>query len=137
MPKKFVNVHCAGVTTRINVTDMEDLSELRRAVKGEYGDAIDTPALIQLWAGETRITDLGDIPEKYYEKIKNGGLSLAIQTTSSPSRNASSSSPFADPDSTEPALKKQRTEDLPRPIDAFLDHGAWLEFVSSERLKLP
>ncbi|KAJ3078355.1 hypothetical protein HK100_010753, partial [Physocladia obscura] len=89
--------------------------------------------LIQLYdENNNQITDLGDIPENYFEKIKDGGLSLALQTT-----NASSSSLFADPDLTEPASKKQRTEDLPRPIHAFLDHDAWLEFVSSERLKLP
>ncbi|KAJ3337815.1 hypothetical protein HDU83_008493, partial [Entophlyctis luteolus] len=116
MPKKFVNVSCGEVTSRINVTDLEDFSELQNAVKGMYAmqlAAVDAP-LIQLLAGGTRITDLGDIPPKYFEKH---GPCLVIRKTPPPSTDASS----VDLDSGGPASKKQRTDETKPAIESLHD----------------
>ncbi|KAJ3369692.1 hypothetical protein HDU84_001521, partial [Entophlyctis sp. JEL0112] len=112
----FVNVSCGEVTSRINVTDLEDLSELQNAVKGMYAmqlAAVDAP-LIQLSAGGTRITDLCDIPPKYFEKH---GPCLVIRKTPPPSTDASS----VDLDSGAPASKKQRTDVTKPAIDTVHD----------------
>ncbi|KAI8904022.1 hypothetical protein EDD86DRAFT_179664, partial [Gorgonomyces haynaldii] len=37
MPKRFLNVEYAGIRTRINVTQFEDLSEVQDAIKAKYG----------------------------------------------------------------------------------------------------
>ncbi|KAJ3392603.1 hypothetical protein HDU84_003852 [Entophlyctis sp. JEL0112] len=105
MPKRFVNVDCAGVTTRIDITDMEDLSELQDAIKKMFGDAAPAAAFIQLWAGGFRITDLDDIPAEYFTK---NGPSLVVRKTPPLSRDASS----AHFDSNTTFFKKQRTDGL-------------------------
>ncbi|KAJ3213021.1 hypothetical protein HDU82_000030 [Entophlyctis luteolus] len=105
MPKRFVNVDCAGVTTRIDVTDMEDLSELQDAIKKMFGDAAPAAAFIQLWAGGSRLTDLDDIPAEYSTK---NGPSLVVLKTPPLSRDASS----AHLDSNTTFVKKQRTDRL-------------------------
>ncbi|KAJ3374628.1 hypothetical protein HDU84_000759, partial [Entophlyctis sp. JEL0112] len=113
MPKKFVNVSYGEVTSRINVTDLEDLSELRRTVIEEFAIHVAAP-LIQLSAGGTRITDLGDIPPKYCEKH---GPCLVIRKNPLPSTDASS----VDLDSSGPPSKKQRTDVTKPAIDTLHD----------------
>ncbi|KAJ3194529.1 hypothetical protein HDU82_002440, partial [Entophlyctis luteolus] len=113
MPKKFVNVSYGEVTSRINVTDLEDLSELRRAVNEEFDIHVAAP-LIQLSAGGTRITDLGDIPPKYFEKH---GPCLVIRKNPLPSTDASS----VDLDSSGPPSKKQHTDVTKPAIDTLHD----------------
>ena len=44
MPKRFLNVQYEEIQARINVTDIENLSEVQDAIKAAFGEAI--PALI-------------------------------------------------------------------------------------------
>ena len=78
---------------------MEDISQLRRAIKGDYGDEIAAPpVLIQLYKsytddrrqkGNALITELEEIPEEYFKKRKDGGLALEIRATPPPSKPSS------------------------------------------------
>ena len=88
MPKRFLNVQYSGISTRIDVTDFEDLSQVQDAIKAKYGEDVPGPAArIQLHDQQDQlITDLDDIPEDYYKKPKDGGLSLTIRTSPPPSR---------------------------------------------------
>jgi transcription antitermination factor NusG len=81
---KFVGVKYKGMHSRIDTTEMEDLSELSRAIKQEYEDAIPGgSAYIQLFDLQNQlIEDLDDIGEEYYKRTKDGGHFLDIQTTS-------------------------------------------------------
>ena len=84
--KKFLNVEYSVYKTRINVTGMGELSDVRRAIKAEFGEAIPVaPALIQLYFNSTReqlITDLDEItPEdtpQYYQKLTQVGLAFLL-----------------------------------------------------------
>ena len=83
MTKRFLNVEYSVYKTRINVTDMEDLSEVRRAIKDEYGPVLADVGAAQLQLYDQQgqhIKDLDDIPEEYYKKAKDGGLSLVVHT---------------------------------------------------------
>ncbi|KAI8896417.1 hypothetical protein BC833DRAFT_597501 [Globomyces pollinis-pini] len=87
--KRFLNVQYGLKPTRVNTTEMEDISEVVTAIKTYFGDDIQGPAArIQLWKkNDTEnilIEDLDDIPNEYYLKPKNGGLSLAIVLLPSP-----------------------------------------------------
>jgi hypothetical protein len=72
---------------------MEDLSEVRRAIKAELGEAIPVAAgLIQLYTNSKKdqlITDLDDIPPdrtpQYYQKLTHGGSCVIIGTLPTPS----------------------------------------------------
>ena len=71
------------------------MSEVRRAIKAELGEAIPVAAgLIQLYTNSNRnqlITDLDDItPEanpQYYRKLRQGGFCVVIGTSPPPSGN--------------------------------------------------
>jgi hypothetical protein len=52
MPKRYLNVEYSGARTRINVTDMEDLSEVRRATKTDYG-----PVMADVGASQLQFYD--------------------------------------------------------------------------------
>ncbi|KAJ3252840.1 hypothetical protein HK103_001134 [Boothiomyces macroporosus] len=85
MAKRFLNVRYNGVNARINVTEMDDISDVQDAIKATFGNTfekIDAPYL-QLFQplenGEKEILDLEEIPEDYYRKVKEGGLSLVIR----------------------------------------------------------
>ena len=90
MPKKrklFLNVEYSGIKTRINATDFEDLSEVRRAIKEEYGPAMAAfgAAQLELYTNTDQlITDLDDISPKktpqYYQKLTQEGTCVVIQT---------------------------------------------------------
>lgn len=68
------------------MTDFEDLSEVQDALKLKYGEDIRAPASrIQLYDQQgQQITDLDDIPEEYYKKLKNGGIFRTIRTSTPP-----------------------------------------------------
>ncbi|KAJ2995502.1 hypothetical protein HDV02_000674, partial [Globomyces sp. JEL0801] len=75
--KRFLNVQYGLKPTRVNTTEMEDISEVVTAIKTYFGDDIQGPAArIQLWKkNDTEnilIEDLDDIPNEYYLKPKNG-----------------------------------------------------------------
>ncbi|KAK5667199.1 squalene synthetase-like protein [Batrachochytrium dendrobatidis] len=56
MPKRFINVEYGTLTTEIDVTDFEDLSDVQDAIKSEYGPAmadIDAPQL-QLYTNSNK-----------------------------------------------------------------------------------
>ncbi|KAK5664489.1 squalene synthetase-like protein [Batrachochytrium dendrobatidis] len=56
MPKRFLNVEYNTISTEIDVTDFEDLSEVQDAIKSEYGPAmadIDAPQL-QLYTNSNK-----------------------------------------------------------------------------------
>ena len=94
MTKRFLNVEYSGIRTEIDITDMEDLSEVQDAIKAKLGEAIPVAAaLIQLYTNSNRdqlIEDLDDItPEKtpqYYQKRTKGGSCVVIGTSPPPSR---------------------------------------------------
>jgi len=95
--KRFLNIHYGGQPERIKIDDMEDLSEVRDKIKEKY-ELTRGSAYIQLWkkaaTENTLIEDLDEIPDEYYLKPKDGGLSLTIVLLPSPtpSRQASESS---------------------------------------------
>ncbi|KAJ3077517.1 hypothetical protein HK100_011003, partial [Physocladia obscura] len=124
---------------------MENLSELRRAVKEEYGDAMPVSvAFIQLWTGGTQITDLDDldgISDRYFKKGKRG-LFVDIHTTPSSVREPSSISLVAD--SIQPAAKKQRIDarllpELSTKFKTFEENAQIVDgsIVSSNQTLLP
>ncbi|KAJ3192011.1 hypothetical protein HDU82_003344, partial [Entophlyctis luteolus] len=116
--KRFVNVLWEGVSTRINVTDFEDLSELRRAVKWKYGShlAADAP-FIQLSVGGTPITNWTQFNSLPIEYFTVDGPCLVIRTTLSPPIDAIN----VELEYAGPASMKQRT-DVPKPaIEALHD----------------
>jgi hypothetical protein len=90
MPKRFLNVEYSVYKTRINVTDMEDLSEVRRAIKTELGEAIPVaPALIQLYTNSNRDQQINtwslfnSLSQEYFTE---GGSCVVIGTSPPPSR---------------------------------------------------
>jgi hypothetical protein len=84
MPRRYLNVEYSTLQARINITGMEDLSDVRRAIKAEFGGVIPgPPALIQIW----RKTPNNDQLFKTWEQLdglspeyfkEEGGLSLTI-----------------------------------------------------------
>jgi hypothetical protein len=90
MTKRFLNVEYSVYKTRINVTDMEDLSEVRRAIKAKLGEAIPVaPALIQLYTNSNRDqqintwASLNSLSQDYFSE---GGTCVVIGTSPPPSR---------------------------------------------------
>jgi hypothetical protein len=89
MTKRFLNVEYSVYKTRINVTDMEDLSEVRRAIKTELGEAIPVaPALIQLYTTNrdqqiNTWTLFNSLDQEYFTE---GGSCVVIGTSPPPSR---------------------------------------------------
>lgn len=97
MPKRFLNVEYSETKTRINVTDFEDLSEVQDALKAKLASALthfDAPQLQFYSQQGQKITDLNEIPEDYYKKLKDDGLSLVICTSQPPIRESSMDEPF-------------------------------------------
>ena len=82
MTRRFLNVEFSGTLTRIDVTTFEDLSEIRRAIKIEYGNEIPvSPALIQIFNQQGQHIKswalLKSLPEEYYAE---DGYCLVIKT---------------------------------------------------------
>jgi hypothetical protein len=91
MTKRFLNVEYSVYKTRIDITDMEDLNQVRRAIKVQFGEVIAVAPQLQLYTNRNQlITDLDDItPEKtpqYFQKLTEGGSCVVIGTLPSPSR---------------------------------------------------
>ena len=89
--KRFLNVVYKGIHTRINVTDMEDFSQLQKATEGLYVKTF--PEIdglrIQFFDQEDKqIDDFDDIDDKYYNKRKEGGLELVIKLLPSPAQSS-------------------------------------------------
>ncbi|EGF78076.1 hypothetical protein BATDEDRAFT_26764 [Batrachochytrium dendrobatidis JAM81] len=64
MPKRFLNVEYNTISTEIDVTDFEDLSDVQDAIKSEYGPAvadIDAPQL-QLYTNNGSCAVIGCLP---------------------------------------------------------------------------
>jgi hypothetical protein len=84
MPKRFLNVKYENYAESINVTDMENLSEVKDAIKLKWANnlaKVDSPS-IQLWKGsapEDIIEDLDDIAIEYFKKKRDGGLYLTVK----------------------------------------------------------
>jgi hypothetical protein len=82
MPKRFLNVKYENYAESINVTDMENLSEVKKeilvafsSIKVGYGD-------VELWKGsepEDIIEDFDDIAIEYFKKKRDGGLYLTVK----------------------------------------------------------
>lgn len=89
--KKFLNVNYKGTTTEIDVSGAERLGEVQDAIKAKYGDAIPVAAaFIHLYDNQNNhITDLEDIADEYYKKLKNGGSCVDVHTSPAPSRQPS------------------------------------------------
>ena len=88
MPKKFLNVEYSVYKTRINVTNMQDLSELQDAIKAKLGEAIPVaPALIQLYSNSNRDqlintwALLRSLSEEYFTE---GGSCVVVVTSPPP-----------------------------------------------------
>ena len=98
MPKRFLNVEYSGIKTDIDVTDAERISQVQDAVKVSFGPVMADVGAAQIQLQDQKgqqITDLEEIQEEYYKKLKNGGLFLAIRTLPLPireSRNEGSTS---------------------------------------------
>jgi hypothetical protein len=85
MPKRFLNVLYGGVHARIDTKDMEDLSQVQKEVKIAFEDITVGYSKIQFYnKANKQIDDLIEIPDEYYKKRKNGGLSLTIVLLPSP-----------------------------------------------------
>jgi hypothetical protein len=105
--KKFLNVVHGGISTRIRTDGIERIGELQDLIKADFGDDIPASAArIQLYKpypdaidsnnndedgakSNALVTDLEDIPEEYFKKIKDGGLALEIRTSPPPSKQSS------------------------------------------------
>jgi len=82
MPKKrFLNVEYSGIRTRINITEMEDLSEVQDGIKVKYG-----PVMADVGAAQLQLYDqqnqhintwalFNSLPQEYFTEL---GLSLVV-----------------------------------------------------------
>jgi hypothetical protein len=93
MQKKFLNVNYKGTKTRINVADMEDLSEVQDAIKAKYGDSISLgAAFIQLYDNQNNlITVWAAFNALTTDYFSERGSCVDVHTTPSPSRQPSGS----------------------------------------------
>ncbi|OAJ39250.1 hypothetical protein BDEG_23112 [Batrachochytrium dendrobatidis JEL423] len=100
MPKRFLNVEYDTISTEIDVTDFEDLSDVQDAIKAKYGPAIPvSPAFIQLYDQQGQlIADLDDIAiektPQYYQELAKGGSCVVIGCLPLPTRKPSKSTIF-------------------------------------------
>ena len=89
MPKRFLNVEYDSLTAEVNITDMEDLSEVQDAIKRAFGEAIPVAsALIQLYTNSNRDQLINtwalfnSLSEEYFTE---GGSCVVIGTFPLPS----------------------------------------------------
>ena len=89
MTKRFLNVEYSGIRTEIDITDMEDLSEVKNAIKAKFRQAIPVAAaLIQLYTtNRDQLINtwalFNSLPQEYFDE---GGSCVVIGTSSPPSR---------------------------------------------------
>ena len=90
--KKFLNVEYSVYKTRINVTNMQDLSELQDAIKAKFSNSlaqVDAPQL-QLYSNSNRDQLINtwalfrSLSEEYFTE---GGSCVVIGTSPPPSSN--------------------------------------------------
>ena len=92
MPKRYLNVEYSGTGTRINVTDMEDLSDVQDAIKTKFFNAlaeVDAPQLQLYDQQDQHINKWAffiSLPQEYFDE---GGISLVIRTKPPPFRESS------------------------------------------------
>ncbi|KAJ3248155.1 hypothetical protein HDU77_008238 [Chytriomyces hyalinus] len=108
--RRFLNVkYKTRPITQVDVTGITRFGILQDAIKAKYSNAlalVDADE-IQLHDDQNNpVTDLDDIADDYYEKIRNGGLVLTIQTAP-PVSTFTSSWAFTRAESAELAPKKQ------------------------------
>jgi hypothetical protein len=83
MPKRFLNISYAGRKTRINITEMEDLSEVQDKIKEKFANS-----LAQVDAADIQLCDQqGTVIEKWAslnslqdDYFKEGGACLVVST---------------------------------------------------------
>jgi hypothetical protein len=92
MLKRFLNVNYKGTKTRINVAEMDDLSEVQDAIKARLSNTlshVDAPQ-IQLYDNEhnhiNTWADFNSLPADYFTE---GGSCVDVHTTPPPSRQPS------------------------------------------------
>jgi hypothetical protein len=83
MPKRFLNVQYSGITTRINATEFEDLSDVQDAIKAKFADDVPgSAARIQLYDQQGQHINkwalFNPLPQEYFDE---DGLFLNIRTT--------------------------------------------------------
>ncbi|KAI8893661.1 hypothetical protein BC833DRAFT_624672, partial [Globomyces pollinis-pini] len=96
MIKRFLNVQFRGQPDRINITDMQDLSEIRKEIKTCYGPDIPGPVVrIQLWKNTEYENSListwkqfKSLPHAYFEE-ENLYLTIVLLPSPTPSRQSS------------------------------------------------
>jgi hypothetical protein len=79
--RKFLNVQFEKFA-RIEVTDLEELSQVRKSILAEFGPLLGQigPAQIELYDKEDNlITELEEIHDDYFKKKKENGLWLRIK----------------------------------------------------------
>ena len=95
----YLNVQYGSTltTAEINITGISRLGGVKSAIREAFPNAlsqVDAPQL-QLYDQQSQqITDLDDIPEVYYKKLKDGGLSLVVRTSQPPTRKSSTDELF-------------------------------------------
>ena len=91
MPKRFINVEFSGIKTRINVTGMDDLSEVQGAIKAAFSNSLakfDAPHLL-LYTNSNRdqlINTWAFFNSLSQEYFTEGGSCVVLDTLPLPSR---------------------------------------------------
>ena len=79
---RLLNIVYNERPTRIDVTGVVDLSQVRRAIKADWPNALVRvdAAEIELYDKEGKCVDDSDqVPEEYFKKLSDEGSSLAIR----------------------------------------------------------
>ncbi|OAJ44884.1 hypothetical protein BDEG_28068 [Batrachochytrium dendrobatidis JEL423] len=93
MPKRFLNVEYDTISTEIDVTDFEDLSDVQDAIKSEYGPA------------------MADIDAPQLQLYTNNGSCVVIGCLPPPSRQPTQTDLFAAGSTLTAGYKKRRTSE--------------------------
>ncbi|OAJ37409.1 hypothetical protein BDEG_21430 [Batrachochytrium dendrobatidis JEL423] len=116
MPKRYLNVEYDTISTEIDVTDFEDLSDVQDAIKSEYGPAmadIDAPQL-QLYTNTNKNqlintwTLLDSLPQEYFTQ---DGSCAVIGCFPPPSRQPTQTYLSAAGSTLTAGYKKRRTSE--------------------------
>ncbi|KAJ3236069.1 hypothetical protein HDU81_011186 [Chytriomyces hyalinus] len=121
---RYLNVkYNSSSNAEVNVSGITRLGGVQDAIKAKFSHTLPmTAAQIQLHdADDNLITDLDDIPSKYYEKIKNGGLALTIQPIPAPESSSSSVNAATDPAVIQQAIEGALEPELTAHFKAFQD----------------
>src|SRR6476620_7483602 len=100
MPKRFINVEFSGIKTRINVTGMDDLSEVQGAIKAAFSNSLakfDAPHLL-LYTNSNRdqlINTWAFFNSLSQEYFTEGGSCVVLDTLPLPTRESTQGIPFS------------------------------------------